>query len=313
MRILVTGAGGFLGREVVRRLLERGEQVYALVRDPKRCPDGAECLLGDVTKPFMGVEATVPADEVWHLAGYVDLGDRHPKMLQSVNVDGTFNALNYAHRAGASRFVFVSTAYVHGRSRNPYEASKKCAERYCRDMAGLNGHALTIFRPSIIVASTETRQPPRGKGFYRFVLMVARIYGRIERTRRVIQDAARLPPIQAVFRVRGDARVRLNLVPVDLVARAMVGIRRPGVYHLTNPLPPTLRDLSRWVGEALLLNTCVLRRFPMSAPEALFDRLMEPFLRYMQEPIWLPPSDIQARTPPVNRRFIVETVRKAVG
>ena len=313
MRVFITGGSGFLGREVVRRLLERGDDVQVLVRDPKRCPVGAEPLVGDITNPLLTSLKIRPVEEVWHLAALLDLGDRRRQALHNVNVDGTLNVLNLAKQAGAGRFVLASTAYVEGRARNAYEVSKKCAERYACEHSHLNGYDLTIFRPSIIVASTETHIPPSGQGFYRFVVMLARIHRRAERLRQRVEETAKLPGIQPVFRIRAGPNVRLNLVPVDLVADAMLRIGSSGVHVLTNPLPPRMRDLANWVGEALALKTRVLRDFRMNLPEALFHRLMAPFLVYLQADIPLPPSALTVKKAPVDKEFVLETVRNAFG
>lgn len=311
-RILLTGGSGFLGREVVSRLLARGDKVYALVRDQGRCPEGAVPLVGDITQVRLGLEHIPLVDEFWHLAALLDLGEGRRRALLRVNLDGTFNALNVAEAAGATRFVLTSTAYVHGPSRNAYELSKKCAERYARERAEMTGFNLTVFRPSILVASAETRQPPRGQGFYRFAVMLGRVHRRVERMRRAVEDAVRLPELRPRFRLRGDGGTHLNLVPVDVVARAMVEIPGPGTFHLTNPEPPQLRELAQWVGEALSLEIRLVRRFRMAAPEALFHRLMAPFLVYLEKEIELPASDLCAQGSMVDREFVLETVTNAL-
>jgi nucleoside-diphosphate-sugar epimerase len=110
MRVLVTGASGLLGGAVARELARRGHAVTAFQRRPASIP-GVPDILGSVSDPAAVVRAVVGADAVVHLAARVSLaGD--PAEFSAVNVDGTKWLLDASRRAGASRFVQVSSPSV---------------------------------------------------------------------------------------------------------------------------------------------------------------------------------------------------------
>jgi len=108
--VLVTGASGFLGRAVAAELIARGHEVRTLQRRPSGVA-GATDFLGSITDPRILARAVDGADGVVHLAAKVSLaGNAHE--FRAVNVEGTRSLLDVAERAGASRFVQVSSPSV---------------------------------------------------------------------------------------------------------------------------------------------------------------------------------------------------------
>jgi nucleoside-diphosphate-sugar epimerase len=104
MRALITGATGFLGSHLARQLVERGDQVVALVRttsDRSRL-DGlaVDEAIGDVTDAASVQRALDGVDQVFHCAGVVEFGPRDRAFLDQVNVDGTRNVLGAAVAEG---------------------------------------------------------------------------------------------------------------------------------------------------------------------------------------------------------------------
>lgn len=113
MRVLVTGGTGQLGGAVARALVERGDTVRCVVRDPARPGNLAgldvEQVVGDVTAPDTLRSAAQGVEAVVHAAGVVSYWARHADFQRSVNVGGTQNVLDAAAAVGVRRVVVTSS------------------------------------------------------------------------------------------------------------------------------------------------------------------------------------------------------------
>ncbi len=100
MRALVTGATGFLGSALARRLVADGHEVRILARstsDRSRLAGiDVDAVVGDVTDPGAVGRALADVDVVFHAAAYVEMGARDPSAMERVNVDGTAIVLQAA-------------------------------------------------------------------------------------------------------------------------------------------------------------------------------------------------------------------------
>lgn len=115
MRILVTGATGFIGSEVVRQLSTRGLHVRALVktgetREMVPCND-AEIIDGDLEKPHTIKGVAKNIDAVIHLAARATF-ERY-RVLRNMNVEGTCNLLKECINSSVANFVFASSLFVY--------------------------------------------------------------------------------------------------------------------------------------------------------------------------------------------------------
>ncbi len=114
-RVLVTGAGGFLGANLVWTLREHGFMVRALLRRPPRGPrwtglDGVEFVIGDIRNSADVARAVEGVTGVLHAAGLMRLIPRPRRDAYRVNVEGTRTVCAAARRAGVRRLVFTSSA-----------------------------------------------------------------------------------------------------------------------------------------------------------------------------------------------------------
>ncbi len=120
MRAFVTGATGFIGGHVVRRLRERGDEVVALVRSPDKASElrqlGCELVKGDLSDEAAIRKGVHGCQSVFHVGAVYKVGipksEREP--MFDANVRGTERVLDAAHSAGAQRIVYVSTVNIFG-------------------------------------------------------------------------------------------------------------------------------------------------------------------------------------------------------
>jgi thioester reductase-like protein len=281
--VLLTGATGFVGKEILDRFLDRGRRVFALVRATddaaaaRRLRPHARltAVAGDIERPGLGLaprSADALAEQVstvFHCAASISF-DLSLEDSRRVNVEGTRNVLDLAHRLGSlERLSYVSTAYVAGeprrlfkenqldvgqRFRNPYERSKFEAERMVRERA--DGLPLQVLRPSIVVGDSRT-----GRTSSFNVL-----YGPLRAFARGV-----IPAIPA----RRSSPV--DIVPVDYVADRAVELADSGpdgTFHLVAGRNATT------VGRLLELASAQLGRKPPAVlPPTAYRRLLHPWLR----------------------------------
>jgi UDP-glucose 4-epimerase len=159
MKILVTGATGKVGSRLTKRLAQRGDQVRALVRDPRRAADLPEDRIelaeGDLLDEDSLAAAARGVDAVVHCAAF--FRGATPEQAHAVNDRGTQHLANAARTASVKRFIFTSTGLVYGPNggrpareddrcapMDGYPASKLAAERFLLAMEGLDVRVLRL-------------------------------------------------------------------------------------------------------------------------------------------------------------------------
>jgi UDP-glucose 4-epimerase len=153
VKVLVTGGGGFIGSNLVRRLLERGDDVRVLDnfstgnrRNLDGIEDEVEMVEGDLRSYERVHNATRGVELVFHQGALpsVPRSVQDPLTTAAVNVEGTLNVLLAARDEGVARVVFASSSSVYGNSGtlprredqapdpiSPYAVSKLAAEHFC--------------------------------------------------------------------------------------------------------------------------------------------------------------------------------------
>jgi len=182
--VLVTGATGFIGWHVARQLLERGERVRALVRDPARSAQalaelaGVETVPGDLRDEDSLANAVEGCGTVYHVAADYRLWAPRPEEMYRSNVDGTRSLLAAARKAGVERCVYTSTVGCIGMRKDelgsedtpagleemqgPYKRSKFLAEEVALEFAG-EGFPVVIVNPTAPLGDHDFRPTPTGK------------------------------------------------------------------------------------------------------------------------------------------------------
>jgi nucleoside-diphosphate-sugar epimerase len=165
MNILVTGATGRVGSRLVPRLLQRGDSVRVLVRDPDRVQTlkehGAEIFAGDLLHPETLTRGVANIDTVIHLAAF--FRGATPEESQTVNHEGTLALARASLDAGVPRFIFTSTNLVYGpgvgklfkeddpvQPAAPYPMTKAAAEQALIDLHHAQGLGLRIVRLAFV-------------------------------------------------------------------------------------------------------------------------------------------------------------------
>jgi len=173
VKLLVTGATGFLGSTLVPMLREAGHEVRLLVRSGAEVPD-PEKVKGDVRDPDSVARALAGVEGVYHLAGLVSRDPADARKMYELHVDGTRNLLTCAARAGLKRIVLASSSGTIGVSRLrrvateeddypietvgrwPYYLSKIYEEKIAIEFAR-RGLPIVILNPSLLLGPGDAR------------------------------------------------------------------------------------------------------------------------------------------------------------
>jgi len=172
MKAFVSGGTGFIGARVVRKLLERGYRVNALVRSHKGAASmqalGATPIRGDITAVESMRAGMSGCDVVFHLAAWYKLGAPDWRKAETINVDGTRNVLNLAHELGIPKIIYTSTIAVNGDTHG-YLAD----ETYVPP----EGPFLTEYDRTKWIAHYKIAEPLIEKGAPIIILMPGAVYG----------------------------------------------------------------------------------------------------------------------------------------
>ena len=260
MAYFVTGATGFIGRRLVKKLLQREGEIYFLILE-REMPKLEELrvfwggneqriipVVGDLTQPKLGVAEADLAKlrgqikHMFHLAAIYDL-KAGPEIQHVVNIEGTRNAVAFAEAVNIGCFHLTSSIAAAGLYEgvfredmfeeaegldHPYFRTKHDSEGIVRKESKVPWR---VYRPGIVVGSSETGEMDKIDGPYYFFKL-------IQKLRRI------LPPWVPTIGLEGG---RLNIVPVNFVVNAMDHIAHlegqdGRCFHLVDPDPKRIGD-----------------------------------------------------------------------
>ena len=256
MAYFVTGATGFIGRNLVELLLERQGTVYVLVREGSKGrleelrnrwgvdEERVVGIVGDLSQPRLGVSdadvelLTGQIDHLFHLAAIYDM-KADAESQRVANVEGTRHMVELAEATEAGRVHMVSSIAAAGLYKgtwredmfdeaqnvdnHPYFQTKHESERVVREECD---RPWRVYRPGIVVGHSETGEMDKVDGPYYFFKLIRRI-------RSIVPQWLPIPGVEGR---------EINIVPVDFVARAMDHIgHKDGLdgkaFSLTDPQP----------------------------------------------------------------------------
>jgi len=168
MKILITGATGYIGHKLAMEAARRNFIVHALVRDPqsKKLPVHPNIIpfKGDITDKDSVLAAMHGCEKVLHAAALAKMWEKDSSLFYKINVEGTRNMLEAALALGIKKFVFTSTGAVIGPSgkfpmsekdpritpfENDYEISKHWAEELVKEYGRKGLFAIIVAAPRI--------------------------------------------------------------------------------------------------------------------------------------------------------------------
>jgi NAD(P)-dependent dehydrogenase (short-subunit alcohol dehydrogenase family) len=297
MKYFVTGATGFIGKRLVKKLLSRKDNVvYFLIR--KNSVEKIPALLafwdatsaqaipifGDLREKLLGVSASDAQllsnniDHFFHFAAIYDLKAGTEDQI-AVNVEGTRQTVAFANAIRARCLHHVSSIAAAGLYKgmfredmfdeaenlhHPYFFTKHESEKTVRKESKI---PFRIYRPGMVIGDSKTGAMDKVDGPYYF-------FKSIQRLREL------LPPWMPMIGIEGG---RLNIVPVDFVVDAMDYIAHKAqldgqCFHLTDPEPMRVGDILNTFARAahapamsLRINAAILGFIPESVKKALMS------------------------------------------
>ena len=295
MQYFVTGATGFIGKRLVKKLLERkGSVVHFLIRKESEAKvaglreywgvSAARVVpvFGDLTAKKLGVSADAikglkgQIDHFYHLAAVYDLGADEESQI-AVNIEGTRNTVELAKAIDAGHLHHVSSIAAAGlyegvfredmfdeaeNADHPYFMTKHESEKIVRKECKV---PWSVYRPAMVVGDSQTGEMDKIDGPYYFFKL-------IQRMRQI------LPPWMPTVGLEGG---RINIVPVDFVVNALDAIsHKDGItkrcYHLVDPVGYRVGDVLDIFSKAahapkmnLFINAALLGFIPKSVKKGL--------------------------------------------
>ncbi|MGF1462850.1 MAG: NAD-dependent epimerase/dehydratase family protein [Maricaulaceae bacterium] len=222
--LALTGGTGFYGRAIAQALVGSGWRVKALARRPNAAPAGVEVVHGDLRDPRALERLCAGVSAVVHCAGLVKALSRAE--FFAVNAQAAGALAEIAARAGANRFVLISSLAARAPHLSDYAASKAEGERVVRATFGASG--LVVLRPPAIYGPGDS-EIPKLLGAARWGVIPA-VSGRAGRV--------------SLIHVADAARAVLAALEADAVAEPIeLDDGRSGGYAWT--------DIARVLGESL--------------------------------------------------------------
>ncbi|MGV0977243.1 MAG: SDR family oxidoreductase, partial [Azonexus sp.] len=262
MQYFLTGASGFIGKRLVKKILERDDStVFFLIRESDKeslehlyelwnCDSRrAIPVVGDLTQPLLGVSASdrkklgKKTTHFFHLAAIYDLTADAESQLK-VNVQGTRNTVQFAEAIGAKHFHLFSSIASAGLfeglfREDMFEEAEGLEHPYFRtkhDSEGIVRRECSIpwrvYRPALVVGDSRTGEMDKIDGPYYFFKL-------IQKLRKM------LPSWMPTIGIEGG---RINVVPVDFIVNAVDHIAHlkgedGKCFHLVDPTPMRVGDL----------------------------------------------------------------------
>ncbi len=231
MKVFITGATGFVGRNILVALRKEGHSIRALVRagSEARLPylEGIEVAYGDVTLPADWSGKLKGIDAVIHLVGIIREFPGQNITFEKIHFEGTWAMVEAAKQGGVKRFIHMSANGASPDGVSEYQTTKSRAEELVKN----SGMEWTIFRPSVIFGESS--------GLMEFTSELGTMIAKA--------------PVMPVF---GDGKYELEPVAIENVAECFVKALSEGAavnktFHLGCGSPLSYNDVIQAIGKAV--------------------------------------------------------------
>ncbi len=303
MKILVTGATGFTGKALVKRLIDENHEVVALdykegLKTEEIRSWGAEVVIGSVTDKQIVEKSMEGVQIVHHLAAAFRELDVPNSFYEDVNVGGTRNVLESAFKHGVEKFIYCSTCGVHGNVEHPpagEDAPINAADYYQQTKYNAEPVVDEYFK----------------KGMKTVILRPAAIYGPgdPERFMMIFRRVSR-----GSFPMFGSGKTLYHPLYIDNLVDAFMLSMEPGkgdgeAYLIADEEYIEIGELVRKVGEALNVQVKIPHYpiLPLIIAGHIFEKVCKPFK--IKPPIFPRRVDWYRQ----NRAFSVDKAKRDLG
>jgi len=273
--VLVRGSTSAEREKKLERALSNACRSYLLIPEIDRILAKITIIDGDLSTPGFSINhknntllQNTSIDQFWHFAASLNFENYRKEFINSTNVDGTLNAIDFASSINIKHFVYISTAYTHGAENgqvqeelhsldrpfsNYYEESKCNAEHTVSIECKNRGMNYTIFRPSVVIGNSQTKRPAgSGTGLYGFIREIKRLKKAVEKSSGTTRIFA-LP----------DAQV--NYIPIDILMNDIAillknNLPSKGIYHLAFDSNPSNKRVFEIITGQLGIKNVVLTK-----------------------------------------------------
>ena len=266
MKVLVTGANGFLGAHLVRELLAQNHDVYAMLRknsDRSSLANYAcHILQGDLDNPDELDRNFSQASHVFHVAGVMSASPRDSQLLHQVNVQGAENVVRACEKAKVQKLVHVSSVVAVGASLNGEKLLNENSENTTQDLGFANYDSKRRGEEIVLRSAREGRIDAT-------VVNPSLMYG--------ARDAKKAMRKGNVLAAKGMLKFYtcggVNVVPVEDVAKGMIAAAvkgRSGERYLLTGENMLIKDLLKKIS-----NLAQAKEPEKELPAGLLKRLAQ--------------------------------------
>ncbi|MDE2402028.1 MAG: SDR family oxidoreductase [Burkholderiales bacterium] len=297
--VLIRGETEQIRRDKLVSALQLAAVSYSVKPDIEALLQRVTIVQGDISKPRFGVSDSDLLElqqahlaQFWHFAASLNFEEHRRDHIKSTNIDGALYAVQFCQAAHIEHFIYISTAYTSGRGNGPvpeslhspdrsfcnyYEESKCQAEHTVMETCHAIKLPVTIFRPSMVIGNSQTKNPGGSD---------TALYGFLRELRRLKRAVTGVnEPVRLFCMPQGQ----VNFIPIDLLMSDIrlvlnTGLVDGDIHHLTSDQCPQIKSALSMICEQLgLTNITLMQRddSPLSLVETVLEQHLSLYANYI--------------------------------